>query len=151
MKIILKFGGTSVLHCSKEILKIVKECKKQYEKIIIVFSALGGITNKLLNLLDSKMFFEKNLEEIEIIHREYISKNIENKDNISLLNNILEKFIENIREKVKEYFDVIKNDSKHIFYLKYCDIISSYGELISVSIQNTILDKISFWIRYHFE
>ena len=142
MKIILKFGGTSVLHCSKEIIKIVRECNKKYEKIIIIFSAIGGITNKLLNLLDSKVLFEKKLEEIEQIHRNYISKNIENKDVINLLNQILHDFIKDIRKNVKEYFNMqINRDDNLKFYSKYCDIISSYGELISVSIQNTIFQE----------
>ena len=52
--IIMKFGGTSVANIEriKNVAKIVKKESKSH-KIIVVLSAMAGVTNKLQNYLES--------------------------------------------------------------------------------------------------
>jgi aspartokinase/homoserine dehydrogenase 1 len=45
--IVLKFGGTSV-GSVENVKRIAEILKSQHEKIIVVVSALGGVTDKLL-------------------------------------------------------------------------------------------------------
>ena len=47
---VLKFGGTSVAN-SKSLKKVLEIIKNQNEQIIIVVSALGGITDLLMEML----------------------------------------------------------------------------------------------------
>ena len=49
--VVLKFGGTSVgsLDRIKKVAKIIAAYKKKKFKTIVVSSAMGGITNDLLN------------------------------------------------------------------------------------------------------
>ena len=58
--IVMKFGGTSVANIKKinNVADIVeKEAKKQ--KIIVVLSAMAGVTNKMQNYIDEIESYEK--------------------------------------------------------------------------------------------
>ena len=134
--IILKFGGTSVTNCCKEIVEIIKKNNYKYNNILVVFSALSGITNKLLNLLNYENVNKDELNEIELIHREYILKNINNNNNLEQLNVILFNIYQDLKKDLQKFFNTTKN---HNIFLKYSDIIASYGEKISIQIFYFIL------------
>ena len=72
---VLKFGGTSVAN-SKSLSKVIEILKSQSEPIVVVVSALGGITDLLLGMLqlalERKENFKDNLDEIEKRHLEPI-------------------------------------------------------------------------------
>ena len=74
---VLKFGGTSVAN-SKSLKKVLEIIKNQNEQIIIVVSALGGITDLLMEMLSlaqsRKDNFKSNLALIEKRHLEPIKK-----------------------------------------------------------------------------
>jgi len=59
---VMKFGGTSVANLSKirNVAKIVKECS-QKNKIIVVLSAMSGVTNQLQSYIE-KISFEPSRE-----------------------------------------------------------------------------------------
>ena len=49
--VVLKFGGTSVgsIYRIKKIAKIIRQHIKTKKKVIVVSSAMSGVTNKLIN------------------------------------------------------------------------------------------------------
>ena len=48
--LVIKFGGTSVLNAEniKKVISIVKQKKQNHKKIVVVVSAMGGVTDKLV-------------------------------------------------------------------------------------------------------
>ena len=68
---VLKFGGTSVAN-SKSLNKVLEIIKNQNEPIVVVVSALGGITDLLIEMLDlaesRQDNFKSHLSKIEKIH-----------------------------------------------------------------------------------
>ena len=74
---VLKFGGTSVAN-SKSLNKVLEIIKNQNEPIVVVVSALGGITDLLMEMLDlaesRQDNFKSNLSKIEKIHLEPVKK-----------------------------------------------------------------------------
>jgi aspartokinase/homoserine dehydrogenase 1 len=129
---ILKFGGTSVqnaVNISKTI-SIISE-KLQDDTIVVVVSAFGGITNKLIeagNLAaESNISYKETITEISTIHQ-----------------NVIQTLLSGERKsKSLEYVDdLIKNlhNILHGLYLirelspRSLDLISSYGERLSAFI-----------------
>ena len=49
--VVLKFGGTSVgtIEKIKNVAKIITEYKRKKYKVIVVSSAMSGVTNELIN------------------------------------------------------------------------------------------------------
>ena len=74
---VLKFGGTSVAN-SKSLNKVLEIIKNQNDSIVVVVSALGGVTNLLMEMLamaeSGKDNFKSNLSKIEKLHLEPIKK-----------------------------------------------------------------------------
>ena len=54
---VLKFGGTSVgsVEALKALMAVVKSNIDQNEKIIVVVSAMGGVTNQLLQMAEDSI------------------------------------------------------------------------------------------------
>ena len=73
----MKFGGTSVgsVNSILSLKKIVEEAASK-EHVIVVVSALGGITDKLINTanlaVDGDMAFNEEFKEIAARHHEMI-------------------------------------------------------------------------------
>lgn len=70
---ILKFGGTSVgsVAAIKELISIVKENHLKNERMIVVCSAMSGITNSLLQMAtdaQNKIDFKPALHQLENLH-----------------------------------------------------------------------------------
>jgi aspartokinase/homoserine dehydrogenase 1 len=63
---ILKFGGTSLADASriKDVIAIVKGYRKEHPEIILVISAMSGVTDKLVNLCEAISSRTKNFEEV---------------------------------------------------------------------------------------
>ena len=68
---VLKFGGTSVAN-SKSLNKVLEIIKNQNDSIVVVVSALAGITDLLMEMLSlaesRKDNFKSNLSKIEKLH-----------------------------------------------------------------------------------
>lgn len=124
---VLKFGGTSVC-CKHGILNIKKIIKRVDKPVIIVLSALEGITDQLITTAkiassgDKK--YEKTLSQITIQHLKLIKKVIPCKFQVEVENKVL--------NLINELFNILKG-----VYLikdlsiKTSDAIVSYGERIS--------------------
>ena len=132
---ICKFGGSS-LSTYDNILKVVDIIISKKCKLIVVFSAIGKTTDKLIQL----------------------GKKAENKDDTytDLINElkleiyqIVEKLsIIEIKKDIEKEFDKIKDICRGIYYLKdfnkkTCDYLTSFGELLTNFIIFKYLEKVS--------
>ena len=104
---VLKFGGTSV-GSAKNIQKAIEIVKNlsQESNITVVVSAIGGITNKLLNAANKAVAkddtYKEVFNEIRLIHLDIIDELINSESNTKVKNvindrlNTLEKLLEGI-------------------------------------------------------
>lgn len=127
---ILKFGGTSVgsAESIKSVVEILLQNKKSKEDFAVVFSAMSGITNLLLEV--GKKASESNDGYIQIL------KNIEQK-HITTVKSLIDvkfqsKVIANIRMLSNELEDLLHG----VFLLKELslrtqDLVLSFGERLS--------------------
>jgi aspartokinase/homoserine dehydrogenase 1 len=125
---VMKFGGTSV-GSAENILKIKTIVESQTEPVIVVVSALGGITDQLLLIaglaLQGDKSYEKELRTVIARHRD-VAKNAitdETKRDKAL-------------KDIESMFAELGNILKGVFWVsdlsqKTSDAIVSYGERIS--------------------
>ena len=141
---VIKFGGTSV-GTVEGILSLKNIVESQQEAVIVVVSALSGITDKLY--ATSKMASEGNpayLSEFE----QMVSRHLE------LIENVIspEKKTQTIR-LIQENFTDLANIFRGIFLIKdisirITDTIVSYGEVISsIIVSHLIQDAVHFDAR----
>lgn len=136
---ILKFGGSSVSSkvSLENMLQIVRGYNLEGEPLIIVVSALKGVTNHLVNLAEAlkkkDKSYNKTINIISEKHQEFIHTIF---DEVPLkLKKGLKKQEENLRETAST---LIK---KEILGSKDYDIIVSFGELFSAQIIAAFLNK----------
>jgi len=134
--IVMKFGGTSV-GSAKSILNVKKIVESAQKPIIVVVSALGGITDKLIQT--SKMAaqgdpaFQESFDEIIARHREMIAQVIP----VGVERNALSRQVEVLLNELNGIFHgiyLIKDLSN-----KTSNTIVSYGERISSLIVATLI------------
>ncbi|MDR1202002.1 MAG: bifunctional aspartate kinase/homoserine dehydrogenase I [Tannerellaceae bacterium] len=135
---VLKFGGTSV-GSVESILNVRKIVEAIEEPVVVIVSALGGITDKLINtsIMASKgdVAYEKELSEIISRHLDVIEGVIQ--DNTLRME---------VQKQVMRLLDELSNIYKGIYLIndlspKTSDAIVSYGERISsLIISNVIKD-----------
>lgn len=140
---VIKFGGTSVgeVHAIEQLCYILRDKKKQNYRYTIIISAIGGITDKLINC--AQYTEQKNnkyyliLDEIEIKH----------------LNIIIELFTffhkRSIIKRIIKCLNILELFYKSILYIKYLSKISlnkimNFGELISSYLINEKLKENGF-------
>ncbi len=102
---VLKFGGTSVGN-AENIRKVKDICGKQDDDVIVVVSALGGITDKILSAARMAAigtgYFQAEITEIKSRHREVINVLFNNQqkaavvESVNILLDELEKIIKGI-------------------------------------------------------
>jgi aspartate kinase len=130
--IVMKFGGTSVGSADRIIntANIVKSYAEK--KPVVVVSAVGGITDKLIELANaaSKAKGDEILDDIKKIHGDIVSK-------LELNSSLIEKDIEELSKIVDE----IKNNKK--IDNQILDSVQSFGEQISSKIVAAQLNKIN--------
>ncbi len=136
---LMKFGGTSV--GSPESLQLVKqiiEKEKEKEPVIVVVSALDGVTDRLLLAsdfaLNSNPGYKTLLEEIIVRHEEIIEKVL-----------ISHTDREEVEVKVRQLFEELQNILRGVFLIgdlsqKTSDKIVSYGERLSSLIISKVID-----------
>ena len=135
---VLKFGGTSVGSVNS-ILSVKKIVEAIDEPVIVVVSALGGITDKLLNT--SKMAslgdlaYEKELSEIIARHLEVIEGVIE--DQVVRME---------VQRKAMVLLEELSNIFKGVYLIKdlspkTSDTIVSYGERLSSLIVSNVIKE----------
>ena len=126
---ILKFGGTSV-GSAKNIIKVIEIVKNQSQNsdIAVIVSAVGGITDKLLNSANKAVAKDSTYKEIfnqiKSIHLDIIDELINTKSNTKIKEGINTKLDE--LEKLLEGIYLINELSP-----KTTDKLLSYGEQMS--------------------
>ncbi len=126
---ILKFGGTSVANAAniKKVIAIAQDSSKK-TSIVVVVSALGGVTDVLLQAGTKAEAKDKNyLSEIENLEKRHI-------DTVKEL--IKDSHQEEVVSQVQEYFNQLINILEGIYLInefsnKTKDKIASFGELLS--------------------
>lgn len=134
---VLKFGGTSVGSVNS-ILSVKKIVEAIEEPVIVVVSALGGITDKLLatSAMASKgdVAYEKEFSEIITRHLDVIE------------NVIPDKMVRiEVQKKVMALLDELGNIFRGVYLIndlsaKTSDTIVSYGERISSLIVSNVIE-----------
>ncbi len=139
---VLKFGGSSVANADN-INKIVSilEDRLKNEKLIVVVSALGGITDALLNSVvlasDGNELYKEELQKIESRHLEMVKQLIPVAQQSRVLS------------MVKQQCNEIEDICNGVFLLQELtprtkDRIMSYGELLSSQIISAKFESIGF-------
>jgi len=127
---IMKFGGTSVAHASNinKVIDIISVSLKQQEKIVVVVSALSGITDDLVML--ANLASKKDLK-YEIIfkavcgrHDQAIKELIDLKDQ------------KKVQQEINKRYSILKDILKNVLLEKelspsVSDSIISFGEQLS--------------------
>ena len=134
---VMKFGGTSV--GSPESLHLVKNIiESQEETVIVVVSALDGVTDRLLLAADfalnSNSGYKTLLDEMIARHRNMIAKVISS-----------EGIRREVTEKTEQLFEELQNILRGVFLIgdlsqKTSDKIVSYGERLSSLIVSKMID-----------
>jgi len=138
---VLKFGGTSVGSVNG-ILSVKKIVEAEKEPVIVVVSALSGITDQLYKVSNlASAGDESYLEE----YRSMLTRHIEMIESVVIESKILQ-----VSDIVKAQFNDLSNILRGIYLIrdtsaKIIDTIVSYGESISsVIVANAISEAIHF-------
>lgn len=140
--IVHKFGGSSIkdqkciIHVADLILSLSQQFKEKH--MIIVLSAIGGITDKLIQLLDQAASrdtqFTSNMENLMEFHVELINSLIPESLNKETL-------IESLNQDFKDLNYIIQSVQITGSYGEQIyDLVSGYGELWSTKIMTLLLE-----------
>jgi bifunctional aspartokinase / homoserine dehydrogenase 1 len=138
---VLKFGGTSVgsAETIQQVAEILQKYKKKKEQFAVVFSAMSGVTNLLVEAgkraSESDDSYRSILSEIENKHFDTIKKLLEVKTQSSV--------VASIRLLINELEDLLHG----VFLLKELsprtlDLVSSFGERLSSFIITEYLNQL---------
>lgn len=133
---VMKFGGTSV--GTPESLQLVKSIvENEQEPVIVVVSALNGVTDRLLLAADfarnNNSGYKPLLDEIIARHEEIIEK---------MITSPVDK--QEVLQKTQQLFDDLRNILRGVFLIgdlsqKTSDKIVSYGERLSSFIISKVI------------
>ncbi len=129
---VLKFGGTSVANAEniRKVISIVREANKK-SQVIVVVSALGGVTDLLLDAgtlaAEKKSSYFEKLNTVEQRHIDCINELISDKNKSALLS-LIKDSIDELKSLLNSFFVIgeITPRSK--------DRIAGYGEWLSSQI-----------------
>ncbi len=134
---VMKFGGTSV-GSAESILRVKSIVEKQTEPVIVVVSALGGITDKLIRTshmaVEGDALYQKSFDEIKQRHDEMIDAVIPTGEKRNELQTKIDGLLEELRSIYQGVY-LIRDLSP-----KTQAAIVSYGERISCQIVATLID-----------
>ena len=134
---VMKFGGTSV-GSAESILRVKSIVEKQTEPVIVVVSALGGITDKLIRTsqmaVEGDALYQKSFDEIKQRHDEMIDAVIPTGEKRNELQTKVDGLLEELRSIYQGVY-LIRDLSS-----KTQAAIVSYGERISCQIVATLID-----------
>ncbi|MBO5888139.1 MAG: bifunctional aspartate kinase/homoserine dehydrogenase I [Bacteroidaceae bacterium] len=134
---VMKFGGTSV-GSAESILRVKSIVEKQTEPVIVVVSALGGITDKLIRTsqmaVEGDALYQKSFDEIKQRHDEMIDAVIPTGEKRNELQTKVDGLLEELRSIYQGVYLI------HDLSPKTQAAIVSYGERISCQIVATLID-----------
>ena len=130
---VLKFGGTSVgtVESINQVIEIISKKRKNSLNIAVVYSAMGGVTNKLIEI--GKLASQNNLLYLEIL------KSIEDR-HINIAKSLTEVKSQSVLiASIKGLFNEIEDLLKGITFIKELtnrtlDLLLSFGERLSTTI-----------------
>ncbi|MBN1416265.1 MAG: bifunctional aspartate kinase/homoserine dehydrogenase I [Bacteroidales bacterium] len=134
---VLKFGGTSI-GTAENILRIKKIIENQKEPVIIVISALHGVTDQLIELCTHAAAKDKNFfrlyNEIEIKHLEAIKALFE------------EPMLTEVQSRINSYLKELSNIINGVYLLnditpKIQDKVLSFGEIMASHIISKVIEN----------
>lgn len=138
---VLKFGGTSVgtAESLTNVKQIVTACKGQ---VIVVVSALGGVTNQLIQMADLAEAhsdeWESILEQVKVRHMSVIDAVVPD-DRQAQCKTVIEGFIS---EGLYSYYAMLyaNNQLPPAYKEQLRDAIVSHGEIMSSAIVASMID-----------
>lgn len=138
---VLKFGGTSVgtAESLTNVKQIVTACKGQ---VIVVVSALGGVTNQLIQMADLAEAhsdeWESILEQVKARHMSVIDAVVPD-DRLAQCKTVIEGFIS---EGLYSYYAMLyaNNQLPPAYKEQLRDAIVSHGEIMSSAIVASMID-----------
>jgi aspartokinase/homoserine dehydrogenase 1 len=134
---VLKFGGTSV-GSVESILNVKEIVERQTEPVIVVVSALGGITDKLIKTsrmaVEGDPAYQKSFEEIKARHEEMIDAVIPAGSKRDRLTANVAELLEELRSIYQGVYLI------HDLSPKTQAAIVSYGERISSQIVAALIE-----------
>ena len=134
---VLKFGGTSVGSVDS-ILNVKKIVEAQSESVIVVVSALGGITDKLIKTsymaVEGDLLYQKSFLEMAERHEEMINAIIPEGKQRDTLMTLVRSLLEELRSIYQGVY-LIRDLSP-----KTLAAIVSYGERISSYIVTSLIN-----------
>ncbi|MBT7895702.1 MAG: aspartate kinase, partial [Flavobacteriales bacterium] len=135
---VLKFGGASIkdIESINNVLKILQNYKE--DNIVVVFSAMGKVTNMLEKLVDLYVsrspLVSQQLDNIKQVHHSIIKKFFKDGDEIyNIVDNL---FVE---------IEWVLEDEPNIDFSYDYDQIVSVGELLSSNIMSSFLKMNNFY------
>ena len=138
----MKFGGTSV-GSAESILSVKKIVEGQTEPVIVVVSALGGITDKLIKTsqmaVEGDTFYQKSFAEIVERHEEMINAILPADDKRVRLMDEVSELLEQLRSIYQGVYLI------HDLSPKTQAAIVSYGERISSRIVATLIEDATWF------
>ena len=144
---VLKFGGTSCgsVASIQSVLNIIKAKQAKGETVAVVFSAMGGVTNKLIEAgrlaTENDTTYFDLVKEIENRHFEVVRALIDVKSQ--------SKVFANIRIIINELEDLLKGVSLiREISARTSDLIVSFGERLSTTLIYEILHAQAFDCQY---
>lgn len=136
--LVLKFGGSSVATPQnlQRVLAVVTNANAKHERIFVVLSALGGVTDSLLKAAKMAMQqdekYSEILETITLRHLSMVKEMVPIQNQSSLLT-IVKSLCNEIEDICKGVF-LVKELTPHT-----TDSICSYGEVLSTTIFSEVL------------
>ncbi|MDR2692369.1 MAG: aspartate kinase [Dysgonamonadaceae bacterium] len=130
---VLKFGGSSIASASR--MKEVAQWVRKENGHIIVFSALAGTTNRLIEIAD--YLYRKNPDGANEIINQLESEYL----NLAAELYATHSYTEKAQELLKERFNEIRAFTKDLFTLFEEKIILAQGELISSAMMCLLLEE----------
>ncbi len=139
---VMKFGGTSV-GSAESILSVKKIVEGQTEPVIVVVSALGGITDKLIKTsqmaVEGDTLYQKSFAEIVERHEEMINAILPADDKRVRLMDEVSELLEQLRSIYQGVYLI------HDLSPKTQAAIVSYGERISSRIVATLIEDATWF------
>lgn len=141
--LVMKFGGTSVgtTNAMRQAVSIIKSEKPGWKNVVVVTSALDGVTDILIKLASQVSVSESG--DLERVTSELIRRHDEIADNL-----ITEKTLrQKTKQEIHEIIDHVVNLCQAIYALGECtprvmDIIASAGERMSVRLLSVALQSV---------
>jgi len=134
MRIVSKFGGAAIKDAKgiNQVVKIIKDSKESGNEVVVVVSALGGVTDALLGMMKNipsskKNWIDGSIDSISAIHLSAIKAITDS--------TISQQVTRNVRTLLAEMKNVVLGMS-HIGELtpRSTDLLLSFGERLSAPI-----------------